>query len=380
MKILYIIDSLVPAGAERSLAAMAPLLVEQGIDLDVAYLKEVQGLQQEIRDSGARLFSLAGPGGRPSRIQRCRRLIAAEQPDLVHTTLFEADVAGRTAAWLKRTPVVTSLVGLNYGPHKAFAPDVPGWKLRLAQGVDIATARLATRFHAVSWQIAETMSSRLRIPRRQIEVIPRGRDPRALGVRSAERRERARRDLGIASGVPMVLAAARHEYAKGLDILLRAVPQVLAGNPTVRFVIAGREGLQTERLRAIAAEGHRASPVDFLGGRDDVFELMCAADVFVVPSRREGSPGVVLEAMALEAPIVASSLPSIRELVDDDSAVLVPSQDPASLALGILASLATRASARERAHLARQRFIEHFTLDRVVDQMLRFYETALSAS
>ena len=298
----------------------------------------------------------------------------------MHTTLFEADLAGRIAARLAGIPVVTTLAGIQYGPEQFGSGQVPRWKLHLAQATDIATGRLARRFHAVSRQVAETMAPRLWIPKGRIEVVPRGRDPRTLGVRDEGRRLRARRSLGIDPSTPLVLAAARHEYAKGLDVLLRSVPRVLAEDPTVRFAIAGREGSQTDRLHAMVDEYEIALAVEFLGARDDVFELMCAADAFVAPSRREGSPGAVLEAMALEVPIVATSLPAIRELVDEDCAALVPSQDPAGLAFGILRVLGDQSSARERANVAKQRFLARFTLDRVVEQMIRFYETALASS
>ena len=107
-------------------------------------------------------------------------------------------------------------------------------------------------------------------------------------------------------------------------------------------------------------------------------ELLCAADVFVVPSRWEGFGSVLLEAMALEAPIVASDLPAVREVVGDDAALLVPPDRPDALAAAVAAVLADPAGAARRAARARERFLATFTIDRVADGMAGFYGRALA--
>src|SRR3954465_8102724 len=92
LRVLYVIDGLGPGGAERSLAALAPHYRHLGVKLDVAVLFERQGFQDEIRDSGAQIVSLAGPRRRGSRAGAMAAVIRDLAPDLVHTTLFEADV------------------------------------------------------------------------------------------------------------------------------------------------------------------------------------------------------------------------------------------------------------------------------------------------
>jgi glycosyltransferase involved in cell wall biosynthesis len=97
----------------------------------------------------------------------------------------------------------------------------------------------------------------------------------------------------------------------------------------------------------------------------------------VLPSIREGMPGALLEAMALGAPIVASDLPQIREVVDQSCARLVAPGSPASLARTLLETLEAKDESAERADQARHRFVERYTIGRVADQMVRFYERAL---
>jgi hypothetical protein len=121
IRVLYVIDDLGAAGAERSLAAMAPHYGDRGIRLDVAYLRETHGVgvRPDLETAGARLFSLVGSGGRVGWARRAHRLIAAERPDLVHTTLFESDLAGRAGA---------AAIEAEVGHRASRCPPLPGAK------------------------------------------------------------------------------------------------------------------------------------------------------------------------------------------------------------------------------------------------------------
>jgi glycosyltransferase involved in cell wall biosynthesis len=379
VRILYLIDSLAAGGAEQSLAALAPRWIDSGLELDVAYLYERKGVRESLENAGAATFCLGGGGGRLGWVRRALVLIVERNPDLVHTTLFEADIAGRIAASIRRVPVVSSLVSVAYGPEQLRNPRLSPIKVRIAQMIDAVTARRVVRFHAVTNQVAQVMSKRLRIPRGRIDVIPRGRDPEALGTRTPQRRAAARAALGVSDDKVLVLAVARHEFPKGLDILLEAVPALLRSHPRARLLIAGGEGNMTPNLRTSVTRLRIDPVVRFLGHREDVPDLLCAADVFVFPSRWEGLPGGVLEAMAMEAPIVASDLPPIRELAPDgDCAVLVPPDRPDALAESVANVIEEPPAARARAQRARSRFLERYTIDHVAHQMLSFYRRALT--
>jgi glycosyltransferase involved in cell wall biosynthesis len=376
MKVLYVIDSLVPGGAERSLAAMAPHLVSGGVVLDIAYLKDRSGLQSELEEAGARLFRLDGGGGRGARISRTISLARARRPDLIHTTLFESDVAGRIAGRSVHVPVVSSLVGEHYGPQHFANPQRAAWKVHAAQLVDTVTARGVVRFHAITSHVADVMARRLHVRRDRIDVIPRGRDPEILGSRSTARGSRARLGVGMPSNAPLVVAAASQEHRKGIDVLIEAFPFVLEKVPRARLVVAGREGELTPTLRETIVREGLDETVRLLGERSDVPDLLSAADVFVMPSRAEGMGSVLLEAMALEAPIVASDLPAVRETLPDSTARLVRPNEPELLARAVVEALLDGDAARDRAVRAHSRFLHHFTIERVAEQMIQFYERA----
>ena len=202
--VLYVIDSLIPGGAERSLAALAPGYVARGVRLDVAYLRDRPGLQDELIAAGAELFCLDGRGGRVGWLRRARKLVQERQPDLIHTTLADSNLVGRVAGRLARIPVVSSLVNVQYGPEHSSDPNVVAWRMKILQAVNAASARKVARFHAVTQEVAEVMARRLRIPKEHIDVIPRGRDPKVLGKKTDQRRAAARTMLGIADDTTLV--------------------------------------------------------------------------------------------------------------------------------------------------------------------------------
>lgn len=379
LRLTCLIDSLVAGGAETSLTALAPHFIANDVDLQVIYLKDQAGLQQELELSGASLICADGLGGRLGWVRRVSSILRERKPDLVHTTLFEADVVGRSAARAVGVPAVTSLVNVQYGADQFNDPRLKRWRLRGAQLTDIVTARSAVRWHALTEHVADVMAPRLRIRREGIDVIPRGRDPVALGDRNIERRKSVRASLGIASDERMVLAAARQEYQKGLDVLLTAWPNVSRAIPKTKLVVAGREGNESALLQEmVSGMAPDARPV-LLGRRDDVPDLLVAADVFVMPSRWEGLGSVLLEAMALEAPVVASDLPPVREVLGDNS-VFVQPDDPQALARGLETCLTNEAHVNEMAQAGLRRFQERFTIEVVAGQMLNFYESARANS
>jgi glycosyltransferase involved in cell wall biosynthesis len=375
--VLLILDSLVPGGAERSTVALLGPLAARGFDLEVAMLHNRPGLQDAVTSAGFPLHDLSGPGGRTGWIRRIRALLSDRTPDLVHTSLFEADVCGRTAAFTKGVPVVSSLATEHYGSAHLSANHLNQAKVRGAQVIDATTARMTRRLHAVSTHVADTMAQHLRYPRDRIDVVYRGRPAELARVRPESERAEARVSLSIDDRL-VVLALARHEPAKGIDRLIDAFPAVVDAHPTAVLLVAGRLGLHTPELKALVERHQMQGSVRFLGHRCDVEALLAASDVFVLPSRREGLPGSLLEAMALGAPAVVNDLPQIREVADSGEAVIVDASHPGALAAGIVSVLSDQAEAAQRADRARNRFLATFTLDQAADGMAEFYRRSLA--
>ena len=320
MKVVYVIDSLAGGGAERSLVEMVPHLVASGVELTIALFHDRGDLTVQATSGGADVVHVGGDG-MPGHVRSLRQVLRSARPDLVHTTLFDSDIAGRLAARSAGIVVTGSLVNIHYGPESR-QPGVAAWKQRLVQLADAGTARVTPRLHAVSTWVADVMAERLRYPRDRIVVIPRGRDPVRLGRRTPERRAAARAALGVADEEQVILAVGRLEHQKGFDRLLEAMPDVRASHPRAVLRIAGKDGRDSAVLRSSAASHGLDPDAVFLGERTDVPELLCAADLFVLASRREGMPGALLEAMALEVPVLAADLPVVRELLGTDADVV----------------------------------------------------------
>lgn len=159
-----------------------------------------------------------------------------------------------------------------------------------------------------------------------------------------------------------LITVARLSPEKGLDDLLAAVAQAGAAGAPLGLELVG-DGPDRERLEALAAELGIAAQVrftGFVGTRPQLVERLDTADVFVLPSRSEGLPHSVVEAMARGLPVVATAIGGLPELLGEGSGIIVPPQDPAALAavLGALAADRARLDDLSARSIARVRRFE----------------------
>jgi glycosyltransferase involved in cell wall biosynthesis len=254
----------------------------------------------------------------PFRIAAIARASGAE---VVHSHLSVANVGSRIAARMTRRPHVTTV-------HTMPGPLIEDSRARAR--ADGLTARLSNVLVAPSVELADAYSAAFHVPRRRFRVIANA--PSAAPPANGFDREALREQLD-AGGAFLVLCVARLQRDKGIDDLVDAAALLRERVPGLRVAVAG-DGPEGERFeQAIATSG---APVTLLGHRGDVGRLLAAADAFVLPSRHEGLPISLLEAMAAGLPSVATSVGGIPSLVDDgDSGLLVPASDPPALAAAL---------------------------------------------
>jgi glycosyltransferase involved in cell wall biosynthesis len=186
-------------------------------------------------------------------------------------------------------------------------------------------------------------------------------------------RDAVREELGIGSEAPVLIAAGRLVPVKGLDQLLAALPGVRETLPLVQVLIVG-DGPERSRLEQQANELGVSSAVRFCGHRQDIYDLVAASDVLVLPSFAEGLPMVILEAMALGTPIVASQVGGLPEVLrDGQSALLVPPGSPVALGQACARLLSRRDEARAMARAARQVVETQFTSLTQAEKVLDLY-------
>jgi glycosyltransferase involved in cell wall biosynthesis len=181
-------------------------------------------------------------------------------------------------------------------------------------------------------------------------------------------------DQESATGRPMVLAVGRLAAQKGFDVLLDAAARWQDLDPVPLLAIAG-DGPLAGELRARAAS--LGVQVSFLGHRDDVAELLAGAAVFVLPSRWEGQPLILQEALRVGAPIVATRVGGIPDVVGDAAAVLVGPGDAPGLAAAVRAVLTDASLASRLRAAASRRGAALPTADDAIAAVLAAYDRAL---
>jgi len=290
------------------------------------------------------------------------RLHRALRPDVVHWHAARAHALGALAALL--TPV----------PARVLSRRVV-FPVRRSIGSRILYTLPVDRIAAISQAVRDALVQS-GVDGARIRVVPSGID-RSLFERPFERGP-LRASLGATDSDTVALCAASLVPAKGVDELLRAAALASPRAPTLRLWIAG-EGPEASALERLAWELRPAPVVRFLGFREDVQDLLRAADFFCLATRAEGLGSSMLEAMAAGLPVAATRTGGIPEIVSDgETGILVPSGDTAALgeALARLTqdeslrrSLGARAKARARAfdadrtaRVTRELYLEALTL------------------
>ena len=220
--------------------------------------------------------------------------------------------------------------------------------------------------------IAGVASERIPVQHNSIRPEPR---PAAEDVRGLRER------LGIADNEAVVLSVGRMSKEKAHADLVIAFKQLCKTNPDLRckLVIVG-DGTERDRLESAAARSAVSQSTIFAGHVTGVWPFYAMSDVFVLPSHTEGSPNVLLEAMAANVPIVATAVGGVPEIVDnEESALLVPPNDPAALAAAIARLLTDAELAQRLTKNAAKLVIENHSPEEYVRSLIAVYGETESA-
>lgn len=355
MKILYCIDHLRPDGTQRVLSELIAGLAQHGHGQAVLCLNN--SVDDTLLDDLRKLADVRVVGkaalGLGYGLISAWRWLRHEQFDVVVTLLFAADVIGRTLAHTAGVPRIVSSLrarNTNYARWQR-------WLVRLTmRWADCVI--LNSRFMR-DFALAEEGAS----PER-IVVIPNG--VAASDYQQSLTSVAVRQEFGLALGALTIGTVGRLTFQKGFDVLLEALARL--PHQDVQLVVIGT-GEAEVALRAQTIALGLTERVCFAGYRHDVPRLLGAFDLYVQPSRFEGMPNAVLEAMAAGCPIVASAVDGIQELIEDgQEGWLAPPEDVKALVDAIDAALTGRDEARRRAIKAQQRVASDFSLDAMVSK------------
>jgi glycosyltransferase involved in cell wall biosynthesis len=353
-RIAFCITELDPGGAERALVQIVTRLDRRHGTPRVYCLAGRGELADVLEAAGIEVECLnARSKWDVGVVGRLAASLREFRPDLLQTFLFHANMVGRLAARRAGVPVVVS--GVRVSEHDA------RWRMRL----DRWTNRLVTHNVCVSTAIADAYRE-LGIPQEKLSVIPNGVDVAAFESAAAADLS----EFGIPAGSRTLLAIGRLHPQKGFDLLINAAGPILEAHPDVHLLIVG-EGPQRAALEQRIAASQHAVRIHLPGRQVDTAGLLRAGTLFVLSSRWEGMPNVLLEALAAGVPVVATDVEGVRDVVEDGvSGVIVQRESVAELSTAIgrvladpdlAARLATAGQQRVRSDFTWQRFAEQYT-------------------
>lgn len=366
MKVLHLINTLSAGGAELHLLTLCRRLRGRGVEPVVACLRErVEGsrsLRQDFERAGVRVIDLGAASRYDSRFfGTVGRLVAAERPDILHTHLPRADLAGAFVKLTQPSVVWVCSVHAIYGVDWSAR-----WSLPLVRRLWRRANRVLCISHAVrDWLI------RHGLPPDQAEVIYYGIETDQLSSAPNHLRESWGLEQKFVIG-----SIGRLEPRKGHGVLIQAMPAILRQIPNAQLLIAGHDpwGYGAE-LRGLIEASNLGDRVRLVGFQSDVVSFLNALDVFAFATHSEGFGQVMVEAMAAGRPAVASRVAPLTEIaVHGESALLVEPGQPAAFAAALV-RLAREPLERERmGWRGRERVKGYFTAERMAAETFALYQ------
>lgn len=363
VRIAYVIKSMEVGGSQTHLVHVLRLLDRSRFEPTLYCLNGEGVLLDTVRELGVPIITpAAGRSFKGAalavRVAALARALRAARVDIVHNYLLRANLVGTISARLARIPVVLCS---KRGCHER-------------RGFELISAkignRLADRVTVNADAVRDFVHDNEGCPREKMVVIPSGVDTdrfRPLPATHFKAR------LGLLEARRIVGVVTRMRVRKGVEEFIRAIARVRETQPDAHGVIVGEvsldESLQT-LVRSLGLEAH----LSLLGRRSDMPEVLSAFDVFVLSSHDEGMSNAILEAMAMEKPVVATDVGGTAEVVrHGQSGLLVPAKDPEALAVAIGEMLSQPTRAREMGRCGRCIVEEGFSAHSMVQQMERLY-------
>ena len=365
-RVLHIITSWGVGGAQRQLAELVQHCPANRVSTDILVLAREDGdfSSSHLCGHDVRIrYSSAWPRLTPT-IREIARMCRDERYDVVHTWLFLANALGVAGARLGGTPRVISSVR-NLSLWKRTWANRSWFRL-----ADALSSRASDVVTVNGSALVSDHSKWALFRRRRIAVVPNGLSTKGLDLNRAHARRWLRTKLEIPSRTTLVGTVGRLATEKDHQLLIDAWRTVAPRN--AELIIVG-DGPLRASLQAQIDESGLA--IRLIGESDRARAIIAGLDLFVLPSRIEGFPNVLLEAAMLGVPVIATDAGASRDVVMNEED-LVPVGDIDALASTLAAHLAMPDAPTRRA-FGRRLFVRRtFTIDRMVARWLALYDGA----
>ncbi len=351
LRVLHLVSTFQIKTDTKWLVQIARYLDRASFEMSAACFFDDGPIRGRLEALGVRTYNLDVRDERdPRAVLRARRLVERIGCDVVHTHLLRADLYGGAAARWAGVPVIIS-TAYAIGQYRRA-------RRRRSDGLlDAVCARLPTRVIAVAEAVKRDCVERLHMNPERVAVIHTGIDPPAAVDPATVSALRA--EWGADHDAPLIVTAARLSYEKGIDILIDAAAILRRTHRRVRFVVVG-DGEDRAALEAQSRRLGLDGLVTFAGFHAEIWGALAAADIVCLPSKSEGMPNVLLEAMAVGRPVVATAVGGMPEAIESGANGLIVEAEAApqlAAALGGLLDdrrLAARLGAAARATVDRR--------------------------
>lgn len=368
MKVLHLIKSLGLGGAENLLVEIARSRKDCSVEYEYAYcLRGRDHLAKPIRELGSQVHCL-GSSGRLGVVTSWRavaRLAKDRDIDLIHAHLPLSGVAARAAGRMARLPVVYTEHNMQERYHS------------ITRALNALTWPLLSQVIAVSSEVKDSII-RAGLSQVPIGVIHNG-VPVSRLRQECRARKRIRSELGIPAEAPLVGQVAVFRVQKRLDLWIEAASVISKRVPDAHFILVG-DGPERRNVEACIARTKRIDPRRFHlpGLQSEASQFLSAMDVLLISSDFEGLPLVLLEAMAMDTPVVSTDVGGISEaLTHESNGILVPRGDIEKMATAVVRVLSNPAKAEQYASNARQTVEEAFSAERMLSRVEDIYSKVL---
>lgn len=361
--IAFCITDLDAGGAERALFQIVTRLDRQLWSPTVICLSAKGELVDQFESAGIEVHCLnAKAASSLWVIKKLSRLLKQLKPQLLQTFLFHANIAGRIAARFAKIPIVVS--GIRVAEKRS----------SLYLKLDKWTAGNVSQHVCVSEDVKTFSIEQGCLPANQVSVIPNGVDfehfQNAIPFDLSK--------FGIPEGSEVVVTVGRLDYQKGTLLLLDAIEEILNARAQCHLLCVGKGKLESE-LKSKVANLNLDSQVHLAGYHSDVAPFLKASTLFAFPSRWEGMPNAVLEAMATGLPVVTTAVEGIGDLITHDTnGLIVDIDDSNALKTNIELLLDSKQLQMDFAKKSQTIVKEEFTWDAVSKKYSDLYINLLN--